>query len=53
MIVLFFIPLVNIAIGIMMWAMICTARKKSPWLVLLIFVPVIDLIFLPHLAFSD
>jgi hypothetical protein len=53
MIVLFFIPLVNLVIGIMMWAKICIARKKSPWLVVLIFIPVVDLIFLPYLAFSD
>ncbi len=37
----------------MLRAKICIARKKSPWLVVLIFIPVIDLIFLPCLAFSD
>jgi uncharacterized membrane protein YhaH (DUF805 family) len=53
MILLFFIPLVNFVIGIMMWAKICIARQKSPWLVVLFFIPVVDLIFLPYLAFSD
>ncbi len=37
----------------MLRAKICIARKKSPWLVVLIFIPVIDRIFLPYLAFSD
>ena len=34
-------------------ARICIARMKSPWLVVLIFIPVVDLIFLPNLAFSE
>ena len=53
MIVLMFIPLVNIVVGIMMWAKICAARGKSPWLVILVFIPIVNLAFIPYLAFSE
>ena len=53
MLLLMFVPFVNLVVGIMMWAKICTARGKSPWLVLLLFVPIADLVFLPYLAFSE
>jgi hypothetical protein len=53
MIILFFIPIVNIVIGVMMWAKICEARGKSPWLVLMIFIPVVNIAFVPYLAFSE
>jgi hypothetical protein len=53
MIILFFIPIVNIVVGIMMWAKICQARGKSPWLVILMFIPIVNIIFIPYLAFSE
>jgi hypothetical protein len=53
MIILFFIPIVNIVVGIMMWAKICQARGKSPWLVILMFIPIANIIFIPYLAFSE
>lgn len=53
MIILFFVPFVNIVVGIMMWAKICSARGKSPWLVLMMFVPLVNLAFIPYLAFSE
>lgn len=53
MIILFFIPLVGLVVGIMMWAKICVARGKSGWLVLLMLVPIANLIFIPYLAFSE
>lgn len=53
MIILFFIPLVGLVVGIMMWAKICVARGKSGWLVLLMFVPLVNIVFLPYLAFSE
>ena len=37
-IILFFVPLVNFIIGIVMWVKICQARGKSGWLVVLTFV---------------
>ena len=53
MIILFFIPIVNIVIGVMMWAKICTARGKSPWLVVMMFIPIVNIAFIPYLAFSE
>lgn len=53
MIVLFFIPIVNLVVGIMMWAKICQARGKSPWLVIMVFIPVVNIFFIPYLAFSE
>jgi len=53
MIILFFIPLVNIVVGIVMWAKICQARGKSPWLVILMFIPLVNIVFIPYLAFSE
>jgi len=53
MIVLFFIPIVNLVVGIMMWAKICQARGKSPWLVIMMFIPIVNIFFIPYLAFSE
>lgn len=53
LLILFFIPLVNLIVGVIMWVKICLARGKSPWLVLLMFVPIANLIFIPYLAFSE
>lgn len=52
-IILFFIPLANIVVGVIMWAKICQARGKSPWLVIMLFIPIVNIVFLPYLAFSD
>ncbi len=49
----FLIPCLNFIVGIMMWAKICSARGKSPWLVILMFIPIANLIFIPYLAFSE
>lgn len=50
---LFFIPLANAVMTIVMWIKICQACGKSAWLVLMLFVPVINLLFVPYLAFSN
>lgn len=51
MIVLFIIPIVGFIVSIMMWAKICTARGKSPLLV--IGVILLPIVFIPYLAFAD
>lgn len=51
MIILFFIPVVGFIVAIMMWAKICTARGKSPLLV--IGVILLPIVFIPYLAFSE
>jgi uncharacterized membrane protein YhaH (DUF805 family) len=53
MIILFLIPIVNIVVGVMMWAKICQARGKSPWLVIMVFIPFVNIFFVPYLAFSE
>jgi uncharacterized membrane protein YhaH (DUF805 family) len=53
MIILLLIPIVNIVVGVMMWAKICQARGKSPWLVIMAFIPFVNIFFIPYLAFSE
>lgn len=52
-IILFLIPLVNFVVGIILWVKICQARGKSGWLAIMLFIPVVNLIFIPYLAFSE
>jgi len=50
---LFFLPIVNFVMGLVMWAKICQARGKSAWLVILMLLPFVNILFLGYLAFSD
>jgi hypothetical protein len=52
-ILLFFIPLVNLIIIILIWVGICEARGKSPALVIGLLIPVVNLVVMGYLAFSD
>jgi len=52
MLILLLIPVVNVVAMLMLWARICTALKKSPWLAASLFVPVVNFILIPYLAFS-
>lgn len=51
--VILFVPIANIVLGIIVWIEICKARGKSPWILLLFLVPIVNLLVLPYLAFSD
>ena len=53
MLILFFIPFVNLVVMVMMWAKVCSARGKSPWLVIMVFIPFVNICFIPYLAFSE
>jgi hypothetical protein len=53
MFVLYLIPVINCGLFVVMWARICQRRGKSAWLVLLMFLPVVNLLFVPYLAFSE
>jgi hypothetical protein len=53
MLILFFIPLVNLVVLVMLWAKVCSARGKSPWLVIMMFIPIVNICFIPYLAFSE
>ena len=50
--ILYFIPLVNIVISIIIWMGIAQAREKPSWLGALIIIPVIDLVIPGILAFA-
>ena len=51
-IILFFIPIVNIVIGVLVWMGICDALGKPNWLGILSIVPVANIILPGYLAFS-
>ena len=51
--ILFFIPLVNIIIAIIIWMAIAQARNKPSWLGILMIIPLANLIIPGILAFSD
>jgi uncharacterized protein DUF5684 len=52
-IILFFVPLVNLIIIIMVLVAICQARGKSGWLVVGMLIPLVNLAVFGYLAFSD
>jgi len=52
-VILFFIPFVNIVIGIIVWMKIAEARKKPGWVGILMIIPFVNLIIPGYLAFSD
>jgi hypothetical protein len=52
-IILCFLPLVNLIILILIMIGVCEARKKSPALVIGLILPVVNLVVLGYLAFSD
>ena len=52
-ILLMLIPLVNIVIAIIVLAGMCTARGKSPLLVIGLLIPVVNFLVLGYLAFGD
>ena len=52
-IILFFIPLVGIVIGVIVWMAVAEARGKPNWWGILIIVPVANLIVPGYLAWSD
>jgi hypothetical protein len=50
---LFFLPLVNIVIGVIVWMAVAEARNKPNWWGILMIVPVVGLIVPGYLAWSD
>lgn len=50
---LFFLPLVNIIIMIIIWMKIAEIRNKPSWLGILFLVPIVNLIIVGYLAFSE
>lgn len=52
-ILLFFIPLVNVVIIIMVWMAVAEARNKPSWWGVLLIVPLVGMIVPGYLAWSD
>jgi len=52
-VILFFIPIVNIVIGIIVWMKIAEARNKPSWLGILMIIPFVNIIIPGYLAFAD
>lgn len=50
---LFFVPLVNLVIYVLVWMEIAEARNKPNWWGILIIVPVVNIIVPGYLAWSD
>ena len=50
---LFFVPVVNVVLFVMMWARILKALGRNPWLVILLLLPAINLLYILYLAFSN
>lgn len=50
--ILLLIPLINLVVLLVLWAKICVALGKNPWLVVLWLVPVANLGLLAYLAFG-
>lgn len=51
--ILFFVPLVNIVIAIMVWMGIAVARQKPDWWGILMIVPIANLVVPGYLAWAD
>ncbi len=52
-IVLFFIPIVSLIFGVMLWIEVLKKLGKPPALVIMLFVPCVNFFFLPYLAFAN
>jgi len=51
--VLFFVPIANLVVGILVFVAILEALKKPPLYVIGFFIPILNLILLGYLAFGD
>lgn len=51
--ILFFIPLVNLVLGVIIWMEIARARNQPSWMGILMIIPIVNLIILGILAFSE
>jgi len=52
LLLLYFVPFVNIAFMLYHWAKVCIAIDKSPWLVVMMIIPLVNVAFIPLLAFT-
>ena len=52
LLLLYFVPFVNLVFMLYHWSKVCTAIGKSPWLAVLVIIPLVNIAFLPLLAFT-
>jgi len=51
--ILFFIPLANLILGVIIWMGIAWARNQPKWFGILMIIPIVNLIIMGILAFSE
>jgi hypothetical protein len=51
--ILFFIPLVNLILGVIVWVRIAQIRNQPSWMGILMIIPIVNLIIMGILAFSE
>ncbi|MEJ2367174.1 MAG: DUF5684 domain-containing protein [Acidobacteriota bacterium] len=52
-IIMFFIPLINIIFGVLIWVAIAERRGKPGWIGILTIIPVVNILIPGYLAFSE
>lgn len=52
LLLLYFVPFVNLVFMLYHWSKVCSAIGKSPWMVVLMLIPLVNIAFLPLLAFT-
>ena len=50
---LILVPILNYFFILFLWAKVCSALGKSPWLALVLLVPVLNVLLIPYLAFGS
>ena len=51
--ILFFIPLANLILGVIIWMGIARARNQPEWMGILMIIPIVNLVIMGILAFSE
>ena len=52
-IILFFIPIVNLVIAVILWMVVAERRHKPSWWGILTLIPIVNFVIIGILAFSD
>ena len=52
LLLLYFVPFVNVVFMLYHWSKVCRELGKSPWLVVMMIIPLVNIAFIPLLAFT-
>ncbi len=52
LLLLYFVPFVNLVFVLYHWSKVCAAIGNSPWMVVLMLIPLVNIAFVPLLAFT-